>query len=185
MTHNNPMNLKHDHIIKVEQDEVRVTYTRYSAGCTVFGIAFMALVSLGVVLFIPGSGFSRTLLGYLIGGVGTLFFGIALLRIVMTMMQGKTLMKVKDGKLINRNQSIELGKIKALEYGWHNRKPSGRVFTSVVVDTTDNKTLFFTYYNIVSDHAIEEFLDTFVVPQITPEGQTKWRISKESKAESR
>lgn len=185
MTQENPMNLKHDHIIKVKPDEVSVNYTRYSAGCTVTGIAFMALVSLGIVVFIPGSGLSSAFFAYLIGGIGALFFGIALLRIVMTMMQGKTLMKVKDGKLVNRNQSIEFGKIKSLEYGWHNRKPSGRVFTSVVVDTTDDRTLFFTYYNIVSDHAIAEFLDTFVVPHITPEGQEKWRVSKGVKGESR
>lgn len=161
--------------LDVTPDEVRVQYAKYSAGCTVFILGFMALVSLLVLFFLHGSSIFRSFFSIVIGGVGTLYFGYTFIRTLIIMKQGKVLLRIKDGKLINNTHSVNLKDIQSIRYGFHSEKITGRIFKSVTIKTVNNEKVYFTYYNLISNLSIHEVIDIYIIPHITPEGRAEWK----------
>lgn len=166
--------------IKETKNEVQVVYTKYGAGCLIFAGIVMVLVSLIALIVIPGdSGVIRSFLSIIVGFISLVFFGGALLRILLVMMQGKAVMKIENGFLKNRKQSVALKEIKEIDYGWHSGKLlSGKVFKDVIVKTVHNKKMYFSTYNLISDIAMEHFIQEYIVPQAAPECRTNWEKRK-------
>lgn len=155
--------------IKEINGEVQVVYTKYGAGCMVFGIGFMALASIFILYLIPSMGIARAFIGIPIGIIGTLFFGVCLLKIVNVLLQGEVILKVENGLLKSKKKSVAIKDIKDISYGWHSKRLSGKVFRDIIVQTTNNKRIFFSYYNLVGDDVIEYFIENHILPHTNDE----------------
>lgn len=168
--------------IKTTENDVQVVYTKYGAGCLIFAGVFMVLASLVALIVIPGdSGFVRSFLSIIVSFISLVFFGGALLRILLVMMQGKAVMKIENGFLKNRTQSVDLKNIKEIDYGWHSGKLlSGKVFKDVIVKTVHNKRMYFSTYNLISDIAMEHFIQEYIVPQAAPECRAYWENNRKA-----
>jgi hypothetical protein len=165
--------------VEITQEEVRVQYTPLGAGCIAFAGGFMTFLSLFTLFFIPFfSGIVRGIMAIIVGLISTMFFLPAFLAVVFNMMKNRVQFRIRDGRLINKKHSIELSKIKEIDHGQYFYRITGWAFRSIRVKTTDNKTRYFDYYNLVSNATIEEIIEKYIIPRITSEGREKWEYQK-------
>jgi membrane protein YdbS with pleckstrin-like domain len=166
--------------LEVTPEEVKVQYTTNSVGCLVIGVGIMTAASLFILFYITGdSGIIRSFLAIIFGGIGTLFFGVAFLTILLNMKRGKVQFRIKDGKLINRKHAIPLASIKEIDYGQYPHRITGWAFKSMRVKTNDNKTAYYDYYNLVTEETVAQVIDKYIAPHLPQEGRAKWDQDKQ------
>lgn len=163
---------------------VQLVYTNYGAGCLLVAGGILALSSL-LILFVivPSVSWVKAFFGIVIGGIGLLFFGGVLLRIITVLLKGRVLIEIEDGYIMNRKQRVPLAAITDLQHGWHSRKLSGMVFEDLIVTTT-HKTFYFRTYNLLSAAALNQVIEEYILPHATQECRDNWAAKKANGASS-
>ncbi|THE14179.1 hypothetical protein E1I69_05035 [Bacillus timonensis] len=147
---------------------VGLVYKKGGAGCLYMG-AGVGLIASIVVLIIAGTlGTFKGFIGIIIGVIGVLFTGGAILRLVSVLSKSKVLIKVEDGHLINLKNRVPLADITDVFYGWHAEKLSGGVFQNLVVTTTNGKKHYYSYYNLIPDHVMKQLVEEYILPNANP-----------------
>ncbi len=89
-----------EHNIKVTGNKVEVVYTTPGAGCMLTSALFGTLLSGFVLLVVaPDSGIVRGFLIGIIGIAGLIFCGTILLKLIIVIRSGKTLLTIESGML--------------------------------------------------------------------------------------
>lgn len=154
--------------IKIYNDKVEVVYTSGGAGCLLFSGGIMTLASAFILFYIvPDTSIVRGFLGVIIGGIGLLFFGSMLLRIIGALLTGKAVFTIQDGCFKGKKKSVRISDITDIKWG-------GKALKYLVISTNDNKKIKLSSYNLVPEEKVNQVIDTYVVPDATPELRENW-----------
>jgi hypothetical protein len=157
-----------EHNIKVYDDRVEVVYTSGGAGCMLTGGGIMFLVALFILFYIvPTSGIVRAFIGTIIGGIGLLFIGTMLFKIIGALLTGKAVYTVQDGYFKGKKEAVRISEIKDMKW-------AGSSLKYLAIKTTNNKTVKLSSYNLVPEEKVNQVITQFVVPHATPEFQENW-----------
>jgi hypothetical protein len=154
--------------IKVTGDKVEVQYTSGGLGCMLTGAGIMTLAS-ALILFVivPDTSFIRAFTGVIIGSVGLLFFGPILFKILSVAFSGKSVFTVEGGFLKGRSKRVKINEIKDIKW-------AGGGIKYLLVRTKHNKTIKLSTYNLVPEDKVHQVIDTYVIPNGTPELKENW-----------
>lgn len=156
-----------EHNIIVSEDKVEVVYTNVGAGCMLTGIGMMTLASLVIFFIVPDVSFVKGFFGILIGVFGLLVFGSMLIRMLTMLLSGRAVITVQDGYLKGRKKGVRISDIKDIQWG-------GSGFKYIAIRTMNNKKIKLSTYNLVNEQKVHKVLDTYVVPEGTPELKANW-----------
>lgn len=156
-----------EHNIIVSEDKVEVVYTNVGAGCMLTGIGLMTLASLVIFFIVPDVSFVKGFFGILIGIFGLLVFGSMLIRMLTMLLSGRAVITVQDGYLKGRKKGVRISEIKDIQWG-------GSGFKYIAIRTMNNKKIKLSTYNLVNEQKVHKVLDTYVVPEGTPELKANW-----------
>ncbi|MFB9327677.1 DUF5381 family protein [Paenibacillus aurantiacus] len=153
---------------------VEVVPSRYEAGCLIAGGGFMFAVST-VLLFVARHwSIAKGVLAAVAGLSGVAVFGGALLRALPILVGRRPLFEIHGGYLQSINGKIALADIDELTFGWHAYRPTGMVFSDLVVRSVTNERYFFPTYNMVSEMEIDRLVRTYILPYATTACREKW-----------
>ncbi|WP_042459449.1 DUF5381 family protein [Neobacillus dielmonensis] len=154
--------------IKVTNGKVEIVFLPIWAGCMVFGTGLMTLAGLFILFYIvPDSSIARAFAGIIIGIPATLFFATKLLQLLSAILAGKTLIAIENGVVIGRKNQVAIQDIKDIYW-------SGLSFKILNIHTTNNKRIKLNTYNLLSEDVIEHAIETYIIPQATPELKNNW-----------
>ncbi|WP_102261133.1 DUF5381 family protein [Mesobacillus jeotgali] len=156
-----------EHNIIVSEDKVEVVYTNVGAGCMLTGIGMMTLASLVIFFIVPDVSFVKGFFGIIIGIFGLLVFGSMLIRMLTMLLSGRAVITVQDGYVKGRKKSVRISDIKDIQWG-------GSGFKYIAIRTMNNKKIKLSTYNLVNEQKVHKVLDTYVVPEGTPELKENW-----------
>ncbi|WP_079508674.1 DUF5381 family protein [Mesobacillus jeotgali] len=155
--------------IKVYDDRVEVVYTSGGAGCLLTAGGIMFLASLFILFYIvPTSGFVRAFIGIIIGGIGLLFFGTVMLKVVGALLSGKAVFIVQDGYFKGKKKAVRISEIKDMRW-------AGSSLKYLMIKTTNNKTVKMSSYNLVNEEKVNRVITEYVVPYASLEFQENWK----------
>ncbi|RFB15026.1 hypothetical protein DZB84_14045 [Bacillus sp. HNG] len=163
---------------------VDLVYKSGGVGCLYIGAGIGLIASLFVLIIGTTLGTFKGFIGVIIGLIGVLFTGGAILRLVSVLSKSKVLIKVEDGHLINRKNRIPLTDITDVYYGWHAEKLSGGVFQNLVVTTTNEKKYYYSYYNLIPDHIMKQLVEEYILPNANPTCKIKWEQKRKNSSET-
>ncbi|WP_226678249.1 DUF5381 family protein [Mesobacillus jeotgali] len=154
--------------IKVYEDRVEVVYTSGGAGCMLIGGGSLLVASLFILLYIvPTSGLIRSFTGIIIGGIGLLFFGTVVLKVVGALLTGKAIYTVQDGYFKGKNKAVRINEITDMKW-------AGSSLKYLAIKTTNNKTIKLSSYNLVPEDKVDQVINDYVIPYATPEFKENW-----------
>jgi hypothetical protein len=157
-----------EHSVKVSDNKIEVVYLKFWAGCMGSGIGLMTLAGLFILFYVvPNSGVARAFFGILIGVPATLFFLTKFLQLVSVFLEGRTLITIENGYIKSRKKSAAISEISDIYWG-------GLSFKVLNVRTKNNKKIKFNTYNLLSENVIEQVIETYVLPQGSPELKDNW-----------
>ncbi|AMA71862.1 DUF5381 family protein [Aneurinibacillus thermoaerophilus] len=161
--------------LKKTDHGVQVVYTNMDAGCMTVLPGIMVAVSLLIFYFLPELGIIKGLIGLIIGIMAFLLFGGILLRILMIIRRkNPVLIEVRDGYLMDRKKKVPISEINEVSFGWNQGRLGGIIFPDLAVQTIHNKRYYFCYYNLISERAIKELVEQYILPFATPQCKSKW-----------
>jgi hypothetical protein len=154
--------------IKINEDKIEVIYTNGGAGCLLLAGGIMVLTSLFILFYIvPTSGIVRAFIGTIIGGIGLLFIGTMLFKIIGALLTGKAVYTVQDGYFKGKKEAVRISEI--IDMKW-----AGSSLKYLAIKTTNNKTVKLSSYNLVTEEKVNQVITQYVVPHATPEFQENW-----------
>jgi hypothetical protein len=162
----------------VETDKgAYLQYTKYGAGCMVFGIGICTIGSIACLFAPMYYNNFKGLVGVAIGTFSTLFFGRAMIPLISALFRGKVVFRVENGFLINYKYRIPLGDIAEIDFGRHKKSLTGDVLEDTLVRTVHKKTYVLRCYGLINDDTLSKFISTYIIPHTIPECKEKWELS--------
>ena len=157
--------------IRITGDKVEVIYSPMWAGCMVSATGLMTAGGFFIFYSLPDLSIIRAFVGLIIGMIGTVFFGSALLRVLSVILSGKALFTVEDGQLKGRKKGVPIRDIKDMYW-------CGPSFRYLTVRTIRNKKVKLSTYNLVSEESVNHVIETYILPQATVELKNNWEERK-------
>ncbi|WP_077619292.1 DUF5381 family protein [Bacillus sinesaloumensis] len=167
-----------------KKEGVDLVYKSGGLGCLYIGVGVGLIASIIVLIIGATLGTFKGYIGIIIGLIGVLFTGGAILRLASVLSKSKVLLKVEDGYLINSKNRVPLTEITDVYYGWHAEKLSGGVFQNLVVTTTNQKKHYYSYYNLIPDHIMKQLVEEYILPHANPTCKMNWEKKRKNSSET-
>lgn len=103
------------------------------------------------------------ILGIIVGIIGLVFASIVMRNMLSIRKKGSTLILIENNRIRNEKHDIALADITEISYGWQLG-----TYKSNYLTTKENKTYTSSCYNLVDYEVIEQFVDSYVVPHVSP-----------------
>ncbi|MBB3110994.1 hypothetical protein FHS18_003062 [Paenibacillus phyllosphaerae] len=163
--------------LRETESGIEVIPAKFDAGCFV-SVCVLMLAGAAVLLYFAKDMFIlKGILYGIVGVIGALFFGGALLKVLSVVRSKEPLFEVRSGYLQNKRKKVALTDIDELTYGWHTDRPSGMVFQALVVRTVRNNRYYFSTYNMVSQQEIDLVVRQHILPYATAACRESWEAT--------
>ncbi|MEH7225795.1 DUF5381 family protein [Bacillus sp. JJ1566] len=163
---------------------VDLVYKSGGVGCLYMGAGVGLIASLILLIIGATLGTFKGFIGIIIGIIGVLFTGGAILRLISVLSKSKVLITIEDGHIVNRKNRVPLSEITDVFYGWHTEKLSGGVFQNLVVTTTNGKKYYYSYYNLIPDQVLKQLVEEYILPLATLTCKINWEKKRKNSSET-